>query len=179
MTREETVKVLAVLRGAYPQFYRGISKKEALDTVNLWAEMFREESYGLVSSAVKALIAVKEDSYPPSIGAVKARIRQITQPQEMTEGEAWGLVQNALSRSLYNSVEEYSKLPPILQRLVGSPNQLREWAMMDLETVQSVVSSNVQRSYRARAKSQREYDALPEDVKAAISATAEKLALEC
>ena len=178
MTREETVKALAVLRGAYPQFYRGISKKEALDTVNLWAEMFKEEPYWLVSAAVKALIAVKEDSYPPSIGAVKARIRQLTQPQEMTEAEAWAIVLAAIKRSGYESQREYDALSPMLQKLVGSPSQLREWSQMDAETLQSVVASNFQRSYRARAKSRREYDALPGDVKAAIRSAAEKLALE-
>ena len=30
MTREDTIKILSVLRGAYPAFYRDITKQEAL-----------------------------------------------------------------------------------------------------------------------------------------------------
>ena len=39
MTEAETKKVLAVLRGAYPNFYRGMGKEELLETLNLlWEE---------------------------------------------------------------------------------------------------------------------------------------------
>lgn len=169
MTRAETIKILSVLRGAYPQFYRGIEKNEAEDTVNLWASMFADEPYQIVSAAVKALIVSNDSGFPPVIGQVKAKIRKITSPDEMTEGEAWSLVSKALRNSAYGSEEEFNNLPAILQRLVGSPSQLKEWSQMDAETVQSVVASNFQRSYRARAEQQREYDALPGDVKALVS----------
>lgn len=177
MTRAETVKILSVLRGSYPQFYRGIGKDEAEDTVNLWTSMFADEPYQVVSAAVKALIVSNDSSFPPVIGQVKAKIKKITSPDEMTEGEAWGLVYNSLRNSSYNSVEEFGKLPDILQRLVGSPNQLREWSRMDVETVQSVVASNFQRSYRVRAAQQREFDALPGDVKAFVAQLAGEMTM--
>lgn len=177
MTRAETVKILSVLRGAYPQFYRGIGKDEAEDTVNLWTSMFADEPYQVVSSAVKALIVSNDSSFPPVIGQVKAKIKKITSPDEMTEGEAWGMVYNSLRNSSYNSVEEFGKLPAMLQRLVGSPNQLREWSQMDVETVQSVVASNFQRSYKVRAAQQREFDALPGDVKAFVAQLAGEMTM--
>lgn len=160
---------MAVLRGAYPQFYRNISRNEAEDTVNLWAEMFFDDPYPVVAAAVKALIASDSKGFPPVIGQVKDRIMKITSPAEMTEVEAWGMVQKALRNSVYGAAEEFDKLPSVLQKLVGSPAQLREWAMMDAETVQSVVASNFQRSYRARAAQVREFEALPGDVKAFVT----------
>ena len=48
---------------------------------------------------------------------------------------------------------------------------------MDEATVQSVVASNVQRSYRARAQQARDFEALPEDVKALSRGLAEQFAL--
>ena len=178
MTDTETLKILAVLRGAYPAFYRDMQRKEAERVAALWAEMFREEPYEIVAAAVKALIVCDEKGYPPHIGAVKARIRQITAPQEMTEAEAWGLVNKAISRSIYNSRQEFEKLPKLIQGVVGGPSQLRDWAVMDADTVQSVVASNFQRSYRARAASDREYKALPPEVRAILDVTAGKLALK-
>jgi hypothetical protein len=82
-----------------------------------------------------------------------------TQPNEMTEAEAWALVRKAASNSFYGqAAKEFDKLPPILQRLVGTPNQLRDWGMMDSNEFNTVVASNFQRSYRARVKSDKEYN---------------------
>lgn len=178
MTGNETLKILAVLKGAYPAFYRDMGRKEADGIVALWTEMFAEDPYKLVAAAVKSVIACDEKGFPPHIGAVKARIRQITTLQEMTEGEAWSLVLRAISRGIYNAQEEYDRLPQLIQGIVGSHNQIREWAMMDVDTVQSVVASNFQRSYRARAASNQDYAALPLDVKALVDSMAGKLALE-
>lgn len=178
MTVRETGQVMDVLTVAYPQFYRRQTEDERAKALLLWAGMFAEEPVELVVAAVKALVCAKTDDWPPSIGAVKARIRQITTPEEMTEAEAWALVRRAIQRGIYNSATEFERLPPMLQRLVGEPSQLRDWALLDEATVQSVVSSNFQRSYRARAASQREYDALPPSVKALMGDVGGRLSLE-
>lgn len=179
MKREDVIKLMSVLRGAYPQFYRDVDRQEALDTISLWADMFAEDDAATVAAAVKALIATDSKGYPPHIGAVKAKIRQITTPREMTEAEAWGLVLRAVSRGIYNAQDEFEKLPETVKHIVGSPNQIREWAMMDADTVGSVVASNFQRSYRARAAANREFAALPSDVKAIVGKIGTGLALEC
>lgn len=165
MERSEVLEIMAVLRGAYPQFYRGISRKEAEDTVNLWLDIFRQDDANLVAAAVKSLIDTDEKGFPPHIGAVKAKIRLLTAREEMTEAEAWGIVSKAIRNGTYGSQEEFEKLPPVLKRIVGSPNMLREWARMDSDTVHSVVASNFQRSYRAVSAREREIAKLPPDVR--------------
>lgn len=166
MNRQEVVAVLAVLKTAYPGFYRNTNRADAQAAVDLWLDLFADDPAPLVGAAVKALIATDEKGYPPHIGAVKAKLRQLSAPARDTEAEAWGKVLKAISRGLYDSGPEFQALPPDLQRLVGSPRQLREWAMLDSDTVNSVVASNFQRSYRARAAWQDQWDALPGDVKA-------------
>lgn len=177
MTREETIKVLAVLKAAYPAFYRGMKADELNGIVNLWASQFEGDDYKTVGAAVQAHIATDTKGYPPHIGAIKEAIRKITQPDEMSEMEAWGYVASALRNSGYNSVAEFDKLPPVVRRIVGSPSQLREWAMMDSDTVQSVVQSNFMRSYRARAQHEREYLALPENVRELMAQLAGSMAM--
>ena len=169
MTREETLAIMSVLKAAYPAFYKDMKRSEAESVVNLWSSMFADESADLVAAAVKAHIATDERGFPPHIGAIKASIAKLMEPEEMTEFEAWALVEKACRNSQYGSSEEFYKLPEICQRLVGSPRQLREWGMMDAETVGSVIASNFQRSYRARAKYEREQMALPSDVKALMA----------
>lgn len=165
MTREDTIKILSVLRGAYPAFYRDITKQEAESTIALWLSMFDEEPYELVGAAVKAFISGDSKGFPPAIGQIKERIRQITQPEEMTEQEAWSYVSKALRNSTYGSAEEFAKLPPEVQAVVHDPGQLRQWALAEADEVETVIASNFMRSFRAKQKATREYLALPTEVK--------------
>lgn len=178
MTLKETSAVMDILTVAYPQFYKNQSAQEKLMAAKLWAELFAEDQVQTVLAAVKSLIAADEKGFPPHIGAVKEKIRFLTQPEEMTEQEAWNVVSNAIKNSLYGAKEEFSNLPPVVQRLVGSPEQLREWAMMEQDTVGSVVASNFQRSYKVRAKSLREYAMLPASIREVLGPTVERLALD-
>ena len=165
MTHNETLAIMSVLKAAYPNFYKDMQRAEAEGIVSLWAEMFADEPAPLVAAAVKAHIANDAKGFPPHIGAIKTAVVKLKEPDEITEQEAWGCVQRALSNGIYGSKAEFDKLPPVIQRIVGAPMQLREWAMMDTETVNSVVASNFQRSYKARAANERQLLALPSDVR--------------
>jgi hypothetical protein len=162
MTIEETAQVMDLLHSAYPRW--GKDKPDPEKELLLWASMFDEEPLPLVAAAVKALIATKTDDFPPVPGAVKAYIRKLKNPHEMTEA--------------YDSRKEFDKLPKLIKRLVGEPSQLKEWAMVDTDTLQTVVASNFQRSYRARAESEREYQAIPASVRAIAGKIAGNFALE-
>lgn len=178
MNITETMQIMAVLELAYPQFYAKKTNEEKKNAVKLWTEMFADEPGEVVAMAVKALIKTRVSDWPPSIGAINEKIMQITQPKEMTELEAWESVAKAIRNSAYNSGEEFAKLPEVVQRLVGTPAQLREWAVMDSDTINSVVASNFQRSYKARAKHEREYLALPTAVKGFMNALADKMDMQ-
>lgn len=175
MTREDVIKIMSVLRGAYPGFYRDISKAEALDTINLWTDLFANDDAALVGAAVKSVIEGDEKGFPPTIGQVKAKMRLLTGSHELTEGEAWAQVAAAVRNGIYGSQEEFDKLSPTIQRIVGSPSQLREWAMMDSETLHSVVASNFQRSYKAITAKDREVAKLPADVRQMVDQIAKPM----
>jgi hypothetical protein len=163
MTREETKAILAILKAGYPNFYKDLKPADADQITNLWATLFVDDPAKIVSEAVKALMCTLV--YPPTIADVKEKIALITQPQTMTEMEAWGQVLSAISNANYHAQQGFDDLPPVVQKIVGSPNQLREWAMMDSEVVNSVIQSNFMRSYTARVKAEKEYTALPESAK--------------
>ena len=178
MTYDETLAIMSVLKAAYPAYYRDMKRSEAEAVVGLWADMFKDDPAELVAVAVKAHIASDKKGFPPHIGAIKDAILKIKTPHEMTELEAWALVKKALANSAYNSTEEFNKLPPVVQRLVGSPSQLREWCQMDTDTLDTVVASNFQRSYKARAASEREILALPQDVRQMMTALAGTMSMD-
>lgn len=164
MTEIETSKIFAVLEAVYPDFGSKLSDEEYEGLLALWGELF-DEPYEMVSNAVKAFIATDEKGFSPKPGQIKALIRKMNSREEMTEVEAVNMILKAARNSTYNSVEEFNKLPPRLQMLVGSPMQLREWAVSDSQTINSVIASNLQRSYRVIAERQAELNALPESIK--------------
>lgn len=164
VNHKETLQILASLRGAYPNFYRNISKQEAQATVSLWEKMFGDYDYQIVDTAVTVLILNDKKGFPPGIGQVMEKICFITKPKEMTENEAWAIVYKAICNSAYDSVKEFQKLPPEIQSVVHDPEQLRAWAI-DPQFNFGVESSNFKRSFRVRAAQLREFNALPSGIK--------------
>jgi hypothetical protein len=173
MTYDETVMILGMIKEAYRAFYKDISKEEAKRAADLWSTMFADDDAKIVTEAVKSLMCTLK--YPPTIADVKEKISLITQPEQLTEMEAWNQVRKAIS--YYNATENFQALPPILQKVVGGASQLRDWAVMDSETVNSVVQSNFMRSYKVKAAQAKEQSMLPESTRALISGLAERMAI--
>ena len=171
MTRQEALAIMAMLKTAYPSFYKDLSKEDLNAAVNLWATMFADDPAYIVTEAVKSLMCTLK--YPPTIADVKEKIAAITHPQTMTEMEAWQLVRQAIS--YYRAEETFAQLPPVIQKIVGSPNTLREWAQMEAETVDSVIQSNFMRSYKARVAHEKEYAMLPASTRNLIRELAAKM----
>lgn len=178
MTYDETLKIFAVLKANYGNFYKNMSRIDAEAQVSLWAEMFEDTPYEVVGMAVKAFIATDVDGYPPNVGRIKQEIRKLSEKEQMTEQEAVSLIMKATRNGLYGAQQEYDKLPPVLQRLVGSPSQLKVWARMSADELQTVVASNLMRSYKVIAKREEEYQALPSSIKNLLGQVTEKLKLE-
>ena len=163
MTREETVKIIRIMVDSYPNY----KPNNISETVDVWQMMLSDYDYNLVAMALKAYILSDTSGFAPSIGQLVAKIQTLTKPQELSEMEAWSLVSKAIRNSAYNSVEEFDKLPPIVQNAVGLPDQLRTWAL-DENYNEQVVSSNFMRCYRTELARHEELLKMPEDIKALI-----------
>ena len=162
MNREETGRILSTVAEVYPAFRKD---RDPAITTTVWQRVFRNTPYRQVSAALCAYIATDTRGFPPVPGALNALIAQQQELEGPTEGEAWSLVAKALSRGIYNAREEYEKLPEDIQRIVGSPAQIHDWAMMDARDVQTVIASTFKRAWRARQEAKRMsemYALLPE-----------------
>ena len=177
MDRVETAKILSVLKAAYPHSFKDLTKRDAESVLDLWAAMFSEEPYEAVSAAVYALIAVRKDGYSPTVGEVKERLDMLRSGDDLPEQSAWALVSRACRNGLYGYKKEFDRLPPDVQRAVGAPEQLRAWARMDAETVESVVASNFLKNYRAQRSREKEAAKLPPEIRKMIGGVAQELKL--
>ena len=163
MTVIEAKKIIAVMLVSFPNF-----KPTDVDSMaETWADMLSEYSYSQVSMALKAYIVSDTSGFAPAIGQLVGKIQTISQPQELNEMEAWSLVSRAIRNSTYNSVEEFAKLPPMVQKAVGLPDQLRTWAM-DENYNEQVASSNFIKCYRTEVARSQELSKMPSDVRKII-----------
>ena len=75
MTQKEAAQILAILKAAYPSFYKDMTKKDAIGTVNVWAVQFSKMPADIVLLAVNKCIATSQ--YPPTPSEVKKKFQSI------------------------------------------------------------------------------------------------------
>ena len=177
MDRNDAMKILTVLKAAYPHSFKGLRQKDAEALIQLWQTMFAAESYEQVNAAVAALISTRKEGYTPTIGEVKERLAFAREQASggISEQEAWAMVEKACRNGLYGYQKEFDALPPEVRRAVGAPEQLKAWAAMDADTVNSVVASNFMRNYRTQKQRDKERAMLPTSVLETISIAANNL----
>lgn len=168
MTVQQARKIIAVLMVTYPN-YKPIDTELA---ATVWSDAMKEYTYEQVDTALKVYIRTNTSGFAPAPSQIIEQIQSITQPQELNEMEAWALVSKAIRNSGYNSVEEFSKLPPLVQKAVGLPENLKEWAMTE-NLNHEVVSSNFMRSYKSVLARQQELAKMHSEVRQLIQNTAQ------
>lgn len=169
MTREETVKIIRIICGSYPNF----KPSDLSETVDIWNMMLEEYTYNQIAGALKSYILADSTGFAPSIGQLIAKVKTIEEPAQLNESEAWGLVSKAIRNGYYGAVEEFSKLPPLVQKAVGIPDNIRNWSQTNLESVETVIQSNFLRAYRVEAQRAAEISKMPSDVKTMIENTSQ------
>lgn len=129
--------------------------------MELWYDMLKDMDYQSAYIGLKNHVATSK--FAPTIADIRNGA-VISQPQELNEMEAWSIVSKAIRNSGYNSVEEFAKLPPLVQKAVGLPSQLRTWAL-DENYNEEVVSSNFIKCYQNELSRQRELQKMPKNVR--------------
>ena len=139
MDRTDVIATLKILKVAYPGFYSKMSKTDAEDTVSVWCDMFLEEDVNIVKIALYKVIE-EHTGFPPTIADIKTQIREMRRAAtgEKTDEELWSQLKAAVSNGYYGAKEEFAKLPPELQRYLGTPNTLRELSQVDTDTFNTV-----------------------------------------
>lgn len=177
MTKDQTVDVITLLQAEYPQSFTRLDERQMQLKIELWAREFEKDEYMLVFSAVRVLMHSGRQ-WAPTSGEIREKMNELAAPEELAETAVLDMVARAASNGCYHAEEEFEKLPPEVQEIVHSPAQLREWALMDAKTFQSVIGSFVMKSYRVGIKRAKDRAALPENVRELIGGVAERIALK-
>lgn len=172
MTKDEVRKILTVISATYPTF----KVADPVSTLEAWHWALEEYSYGDISKALKVFIKTDGSNFAPSASRLIALVDVETEHTLPTEIEAWGMVRTVCQGLDWDNPKvSFDKLPEIIQRAVNSPATLREWAMSDYDTFETVISSNFMRTYKGVTKQYMDEKRMPEEVRQRIGALRQQM----
>lgn len=156
MTKEEFMVIAKTLKAVYtdPKFLPD------MDALNIWYMFMQDLDYRTISNAIAKYISTNK--WPPTVADIRGMAVEVTAPPEDTLGEleAWALVQKAIRNGTYGAEREFEELPPIVQKAVGDPSNIREWAQAE-DDAKTVIQSQFQRAYRTALQRSKEEAQMP------------------
>ena len=157
MTREETKDALHIIAEMYPQFTVTSAK------VDIWHKLLQDIDAAKINNAIAAFIRTDTKGYTPVPGQLIALISE-QQTNFPNEAEAWESANKAMRNGLYGYEEEFEKLDPLVQKCIGSAQQIQNWAMLPSSEVQTVIRSQFLKAYRTEVERAKQDAKIPQPV---------------
>lgn len=164
MTRDEVKKILIVIENTFSTF----KVENKTQTIDVWFSFLQDIPYEVIDNALKIYISTSGSAFAPSISQLIGMMRK---PQELSapnEVDVWREVRKAIRNGIYGAEAEFEKLSDTAKRMVGEPAQLREWAQLPSEDIDTIIQSNFKKRFEIMQKRQAEINAMPESVKKLI-----------
>lgn len=167
MTRQETAKLLFVIRSVFPKYYQNLPDKDMAMMVDAWHMMLEEYDYNAVAASLKAYTLANASGFPPTPGQLVENIAKVRSEHDDAV-TAWQKVRKALRNGNYGAEEEYDKLPPMIQKALGGAATIRAWSNVPSETLESVQMSQFIKAYNAVITRDEQDRKIPDAVKIAM-----------
>ena len=169
MTREEVKKLIMIIQATYPNW--NIKNKQ--ETLDAWAFFLTDYEYNSIMMALKVYISSADSGFAPSVSQLISMARKPKELTQADEGAIWREIRPCIRRGIYHAEEDFEKLSPMAKKVVGQPSQLREWAMLESEVIDSVIQSNMKSRIKDIQRRDLEISAMPIEIQTMIQNTIE------
>lgn len=119
--------------------------------VESYYEILKPYPYQAINEgAISFMRSVTNNGFPPNPAQIieaMSRLESLA-TNELSSEEAFDLVIKAVSNSGNNSTGEFNKLPILIQKVVVSPQTLRDWAYDETGNFKTVYKSQFIRAYK-------------------------------
>jgi hypothetical protein len=163
--REEVKQLLMTMEVDFPSFRVDAAKLSF--TINAWYRDLASYDISEVWAAYQTFKNTANSAFAPSTSQILGCMTKIEELANISVSEAWAMVRVAIGKSAYNSKEEFLKLPELIQKAVGSAEQLHYWAI-DNDFNDSVVMSVFEKNYQAVINRNTDELRLPVEAKARL-----------
>lgn len=164
MTREETEKIIFIIRANYPENYAKLSGKDLDLLLAMWEQLLKDYSYEQVSLAVQNYLVNDTYGRAPKIGQIIDSLQKVHMQNEISPLEAWNMVSRAIRNGIYGAQKEFDKLPPVVQKTIGSAQYLYDEAISGNYNV-DVAKGQFLKAYAIVAQREKENAKLPQAVR--------------
>mgnify|MGYP001625490989 CR=1 FL=1 len=169
------VQIITLLAGNYETIANKSQQQREL-MLNTWYECLGDLDYKIVLQAVKKTII--ESPYPPTIHEIRKNAVELINPTtKRTAIEAWNEAIGMISNGIYMTEEQFNTASPEVKKFFGNVRQVKELAMLDSDTVNTVTKGQFLKQYDILVQRDREEKMLPEPMKEMITGLANKFAL--
>lgn len=176
MTREETIQVITLLAGNYNSIAEKDKTQKQL-MINTWQECLGDLDYKVVLQAVK--MSIINSPYPPTIHDIRKNAIEILKPNEKRSAiEAWEEAHKMISNGIYMTAEEFEKASPEVKKFFGNVRQVKELAMTDSDTVNTVTKGQFLKQYEILVERENARKMLPEKWLNITAQLAEKMSVK-
>jgi hypothetical protein len=176
MKKTEMVQIITLLAGNYDSIANKSQIQREL-MLNTWYECLGDLDYQIVLQAVKKSII--NSIYPPTIHEVrKNAIEMINPTTKKTAIEAWNEALKMISNGIYMTQEQFQSCSPDVKKFFGSVNQVRQLAMLDSDTINSVTKGQFLKQYEILVEREQEEKMLPEKMNNIIGGLVKQFTLK-
>ncbi|MDU4890996.1 MAG: replicative helicase loader/inhibitor [Clostridium sp.] len=170
MTKNETIQLLTLLSSNYKSIDDKLKDRDkAKMLLEIWHECLGDLDYKLCMFAVKK--AIMSSSYPPTIHDIRSAATSIVKPQESdkTAIEYWNEAYKMIRKGSYMTTEEFEKHSEPVKRFFGSVAQVKELALTDADTVNTVTKGQFLKQIDVIQEREKEMELLPAAMRDTIS----------
>lgn len=160
MTEREVAQLLSIMENLYPSFK--VDDPERM--TRTWQMIFAEKDASQIFLALKTFVHTSGSAYAPTPSQLIALTKKAEDLNTELSIEAWQRVRKAIGNGIYHAEEEFEKLPDSVKKVVGSPQQLSNWAVLDTREIETVVQSNFLKAYDSVIKRDEQISLAPKEV---------------
>ena len=173
MKKQETAQIITLLAGNYNNIAEK-NKEQKQMMLNTWQECLGDLDYKLVLQAVK--ITIIESPYPPTIHDIRKNAIEMINPTiQRTAIEAWNEAYSMICNGGYMTEEQFKTASPEVQKFFGNVRQVKELALTDLKTVNTVTKGQFLKQYEVITEREKQQKLLPEQMQQMIGQLSGKM----
>ena len=164
MTDAEIKKLIFVTKAAYPSVY---AKYTAADLENLliaWRMCLGDYTYDEAARGLTMYMRTDTKGFPPAAGQIIEQIQKLNEKEMPLPSQAWDAVMVGIKNGSYGAEEEFEKLDPLIQKVIGSPQYLRDCAA-DYDFNEGVARGQFERNYAILLEREKYKSQVPESLR--------------
>lgn len=163
MTRNDIIKILALLSQNYESFSKKLETDEQVENViYLWQECLGDLDFNVVSQAVKK--AIIDSPYPPTIHDIRKNAIEFINPTNDDPLKDWDEAYKMIKNGSYMTQEEFDQHSPICRKFFGSVSQLKAYST-NTEFNLDVTRANFLKQHENIIKRDKEEKLIPDKMK--------------